>query len=152
MVSFLLIGRSSVGVKMVLPIGRCNGCVLDRISAVQHDLISHINTHMRNAGGIVCADKEHQITGLRIRNGGTDVIKPLRTKPSRIAQSAVGQHIGNKAGAVKGCAGIAAAPNIWVADILFCFGQKRGKGGIIQIFCRDIIISRRVCDVLVHIL
>ena len=82
---------------------------------MQHDgasvpVLAHINPHMGNAGGIVCADEEYQIAGLRIRDRGTDVIKPLRTEPSRITQSAVSQHIGNKAGAVKGCAGIAASP------------------------------------------
>ena len=62
--SFLLIGGSSEGVEMLLPVGRVDGCVLDGIAAVQHHIVTDINAHMGHAGGVVGSFEEDEITGL----------------------------------------------------------------------------------------
>ena len=108
---------------MGLPVRRVEGCVLDGISAVEHDLIAHINSHMGNAAGVISPLKKDQITGLRTGNGRTDVIESLRPQPSGVDQSAVGQHITDKTGTVKGSVRAASAPHIGIAEVFFRFGQ-----------------------------
>ena len=56
--SFLLIGGSSEGVEMLLPVGRVDGCVLNGIAAVDHDPITDVNADVRHAGGVIRSDKE----------------------------------------------------------------------------------------------
>ena len=70
---------------------------------MEHDSIPDIDSHMGNAGSIVCPDKENEVTGLRIRSGNrsADIVKSLRTEPSRVDESAVCEDIRHKAGAVK---------------------------------------------------
>ena len=65
--SFLLIGGSSEGVKMLLPVGRIDGCVLNGVAAVDHDPITNINADVRHAGGVIRSDEKDKITGLCIR-------------------------------------------------------------------------------------
>ena len=65
--SFLLIGGSSEGVEMLLPVGRIDGCVLNGVAAVDHDPITNIDANVGHAGGIIRPDKEDEITGLGIR-------------------------------------------------------------------------------------
>ena len=65
--SFLLIGGSSEGVEMLLPIGRVDGCVLNGIAAVDHDPITDINADVRHTGGVIRPDEKDKITGLCIR-------------------------------------------------------------------------------------
>ena len=65
--SFLLIGGSSEGVEMLLPIGRFDGCVLNGIAAVDHDPITDVNADVGHTGGVIRPDEKDKITGLCIR-------------------------------------------------------------------------------------
>ena len=65
--SFLLIGGSSEGVEMLLPIGRVDRCVLNGIAAVDHDAITNVDADVRHAGGVIRPDEKDKITGLCIR-------------------------------------------------------------------------------------
>ena len=64
--SFLLIGGSSEGVEMLLPVGRIEGCVLNGIAAVNHDAITDLNANVGHAGGVIRSDEKDKITGLCI--------------------------------------------------------------------------------------
>ena len=65
--SFLLIGGSSEGVEMLLPVGRVDGCVLNGVAAVDHDPITDINADVGHTWGVIRSDKKDEITGLGIR-------------------------------------------------------------------------------------
>ena len=65
--SFLLIGGSSEGVEMLLPIGRVDGCVLNGVAAVDHDAITNVDADVRHTGGVIRPDEKDKITGLCIR-------------------------------------------------------------------------------------
>ena len=65
--SFLLIGGSSEGVEMLLPVGRIDGCVLNGITAVDHDATTDVDADVGHAGGVIRPDKEDKITGLGVR-------------------------------------------------------------------------------------
>lgn len=84
---------------MRLPIGSVDGRILNGIAAVEHYTVTDINADMRNAGSIVCADKEDKIARLRVAvgNRGTDIVKPLSAKPPGVDQPAIGEDIRDKA-------------------------------------------------------
>ena len=65
--SFLLIGGSSEGVEMLLPVGRIDGCVLNGVAAVDHDAITNVDADVRHAGGVIRPNEKDEITGLCIR-------------------------------------------------------------------------------------
>ena len=65
--SFLLIGGSSEGVEMLLPVGRVDGCVLNGVAAVDHDPITNVDADVGHAGGVIRPDEKDEITGLCIR-------------------------------------------------------------------------------------
>ncbi len=52
---------------MLLPVGRVDGCVLNGVTAVDHDPITDINTDVGHTGGVIRSDEEDEITGLCIR-------------------------------------------------------------------------------------
>ena len=60
--SFLLIGGSSEGVEMLLPIGRVDGCVLNGIAAVDHDPITNVDADVRHTGGVIRSNKEDKLS------------------------------------------------------------------------------------------
>ena len=99
---------------------------------MEHPAITHIDAHMGNAGGVVSPGEEHKIAGAGAACAGADVVKPLRSQPSEVPAALV-VDIGHEAGAVKGCAGLVAAPHIGVADILLRFGKDGRKGFVRQI-------------------
>ena len=84
---------------MRLPIGSVDGRILYGIATVEHHTVTDINADMRNAGSVVCSDKEDKITRLRIAAGNrsTYIVKPLRTQPPGVDQPAIGEDIRNKA-------------------------------------------------------
>ena len=49
---------------MLLPVGRVNVCVLDRVSGTDHHAIAQIDPGMAHAGGVVGAFEKDQISGL----------------------------------------------------------------------------------------
>ena len=69
---------------MALPVNSIDICIGNGITTVDHHGVSCINAHMRHAGGIIGADKEHQITGTGIASGnrGTDVVEALGAQAS----------------------------------------------------------------------
>lgn len=75
---------------MLLPIACINACILDRIAAVDHHPIAHIDAHMGSAGCIVGALEEYQITGLGIcgRYCCTDMAKAVCTKSADVPSHA----------------------------------------------------------------
>ena len=52
---------------MFLPIFRVEVCVRDRVAAVQHDGIAHIDTAMAHAGGIVGSLEKHKVARFDLR-------------------------------------------------------------------------------------
>ena len=95
---------------MGLPVARVQVGILDGVAAMQHHPVAHIDAHMGHTAGVIGAHEEHQIAGLGIGYRGGDVVEPLGTQPPGIAQAAVGQHITDKAAAIKRGAGATAAP------------------------------------------
>ena len=65
--SFLLIGGSSEGVEMLLPVGRIDGCVLNGVAAVDHDAITNVDADVGHTRGVIRPDEKDEITGLCIR-------------------------------------------------------------------------------------
>ena len=89
---------------MALPVNSIDICIGNGITAVDHHGVACIDAHMGNTGGIIGADKEHQITGTGIASGNwcADVVEALCAQPSHIP-TAVIQNPGYEAGTVKGC-------------------------------------------------
>lgn len=80
---------------------------------MEHHIIAHIDAHMGRAGGVIGALEEHQITRSDIGGGHprTDAQQPGCTQPAEApAHAAVVVDIADKAGAVEGGGGRAAAP------------------------------------------
>ena len=71
------------------------------VAAMQHHPVAHIDTHMGHAAGVVGAHKEHQIARLGVGYWDGNVVEPLGAQPPGIAQAAIGQHIADKAAAIK---------------------------------------------------
>ena len=101
---------------------------------MQHDPAAHIDTHMGDPRRIVGANEKYKVAGFRVggRYRGGNVIEALGSQPSGIAKAAVGQHPGNKPGTVERGIGIAAAPDIGIANILFRLRDQGCKGFILQ--------------------
>ena len=90
-------------VKVIVPVICIYAGVLDRISAMDHPLISNINADVRHGQrGAVRSGKENQVAGFRLRSGNrsADVIKSLRSKASDVP-SAVIDNPRHKAGTVE---------------------------------------------------
>ena len=121
---------------MGLPVARIDIDIADRVAAVQHFPASCIDTYMRNTRCVIGAYKENEITGLGIgrRYRGTGIEQSLGTGSSHIPDTACGHRPADETGTVEGGVGIAAAPDIGIANILFCFCYQRSKGFILQ--CR----------------
>ena len=117
---------------MRLPVACVEIGVPNGIATMEHPAIAHIDAHMRNAGSIVSPGEEHEIAGAGAVCAGADVVKPLRSKPPEVPAALV-VDIGHEAGAVKGCAGLVAAPHIGIADVLFRLSEQGGKGFVRQI-------------------
>ena len=113
---------------MFLPIFRVEVCVRDRVAAVQHDGIAHIDTAMAHAGGIVGSLEKHKVArfDLRRRNRSTEVVKALCGLAAHVPAGVI-QHPRNVAAAIKAGAGRTAAPHIRVADVLRGFLHHGGK-------------------------
>lgn len=103
-----VVRRPAVGIKVRLPVAGVQIGVGNRVSAMQHHSIAHINTHMGDTAGVIGAHEEHQITGLGVGYRRGDIVEPLGAQPPGIAQAGIGQHIADEAGTVKG--GLRAAP------------------------------------------
>lgn len=75
---------------MLLPVTCVDACILDRIAAVDHHPIAHIDAYMGSAGCIVGALEEYQITGSGIcrRYCCTDMAKAVCTKSANIPSHA----------------------------------------------------------------
>ena len=118
---------------MRLPVIRVDIHIPDRVAAVQHFPASCIDTYMGNTRCVIGAYKENEIAGLGIGSGyrGTGIEKPLGAGSSHIPDTTCGHRPADEAGTVEGSVGIAAAPDIGITDVLFCFGYQRSKGSIL---------------------
>ena len=128
--------------EMFLPICRTDIRILDGIAAVDHHVVSHIDSHMAGSRRIVSTLKENQISrfcfGRRyICTAGT---KPVCCLPSYIpAISAVIDYPTDKSGTVKTGTGRSTAPHIRISQIFFRFMDHVCKFFIRQCFCRNFI-------------
>ena len=80
---------------------------------MKHHIIAHIDAHMGRARRVVGALEEHQIARSDVGGGHprTELAQSLRTQPAEApAHAAVVVDIADKAGAVEGGGGRAAAP------------------------------------------
>ena len=75
---------------MLLPIACVDACILNRIAAVDHHTVAHIDAYMGSAGCIVGTLEEDQITGLGIGCGhsGADASQSFCAKPPEIPADA----------------------------------------------------------------
>ena len=128
---------------MGLPIAAVQVGISDGIATVEHPAIPHIQAtvgHAVGVGGGVGVFEKYQVAGPWGAGSGAVVVKPLRPQPPDVPAALV-QHIGQVAGAVKGCAWAVAAPNIGITDVFFCLGGQGGKGGIGQVRLRHVMES-----------
>ena len=80
---------------------------------MEHHVVAHIDAHMGRTGGVIGALKEHQIARSDIGGGHprTELAQPLCAQPAEApAHAAVVVDVADKAGAVEGGGGRAAAP------------------------------------------
>src|SRR5699024_4882590 len=72
---------SAKAVKVLLPIICLDGSVGNRITAVNHHPIAHINSHMRSARCVVGSLEENQISWFRFGRWDniTEIFKPVRS-------------------------------------------------------------------------
>ena len=135
---------------MALPVACVDAGVLDGIAAMEHHPVSHIDTHMGGAGGVVCALEEDQVAGARLRSGNprTDTQQAGCAQPPEVpAHAAVVAHIADEAGTVEGRGGRGTAPDIGEVQVFLRFRQHGGEGLIVQCFGRHLILLRPVRDV-----
>lgn len=61
---------------MTLPIPCVQVGVADGVAAMDHPIVSHIDTYMGDSGGVIGAFKEYQVTGANVAlgNRGADVV------------------------------------------------------------------------------
>ena len=118
---------------MGLPIVRVDIHIADRVAAVEHLSTSCIDTYMGNTRCVIGAYKENEIAGLGIGSGyrGAGIEKSLSTGSSHIPDTACGHRPADEAGTVEGGVGIAAAPDIGIANVFFGFRYQGCKGSIL---------------------
>lgn len=129
-------------IEVVLPVGCVNGCVLNRVAAVDHLPVADIDADMADrTSAVVSPGKEDNVTWLCIcgADRGTDIIDALRGTSSHVVDAGIGKYIGNKAAAVKAGGGRTAAPDIRHTKIFFCFMNESRKLRIAE----SIYISRK---------
>lgn len=129
---------------MLLPIASRQVGVGDGVAAVDHHVVAHIQTDMRDAADILAHRpfKKDQVAGTRFirRNLLTDAVQPRRAEPARVLYAAVGKYIGYKAGAVKGRIQRRAAPDIRKAQIFFRFLDELSKLRVsLFVFLRHVV-------------
>ena len=59
-----LIRNSSIAVEVLLPVGRVDRCIGNRVSAVDHHAVADIDTDMAGSRCVVSSLEENQVTGL----------------------------------------------------------------------------------------
>ena len=104
---------------MGLPVARIDIDIADRVPAVEHFTASYIESHMGNTQCGIGAYKENEIAGLGVgsRYRGAGIEQSLGTGSSHIPDTACGHRPADEAGTVEGCAGIAATPDIGIAQV-----------------------------------
>ena len=119
---------------MLFPVGIIEVGITDGASAVNHHIVAHINTAVRNASHILahCALEEHNVARLRLIHGHipAQTAQALCAKPPGVIDAAVGEDIADKAGAIEAGLRIGAAPDIGITNVFVCFLHESGKGRI----------------------
>ena len=100
---------------------------------MDHHIVADVDNHMADAGGIIGSGEKHQIArfGIVRGYGRTDIAKSLRTQPTHIPTGMIDDPT-DEARTVKRGGGAAAAPNVWLPEILFRFPDDGGKYLIVQ--------------------
>ena len=132
--------------KMLLPVRTCNTCILNRISTMDHHIISYINSNMARSRRIISSLEKDQISRLciRWRYIGTIRPKPICRCSSYIpAISAVIDYPTYETGTIKTGRWRCTAPHIRITQIFFCLPNHLGKLRIRKCFCRNIISKAR---------
>ena len=93
-----------------MPVAGVQIGVGNRVSTVQHHIVTHINAHMGNTWGVVGPHEKHQVARLGVGYRRGDIVEPLGAQPPGIAQSGTGQHIADEAGTIEGGLRTASAP------------------------------------------
>ncbi len=127
----------AVGVRP--PVCRVIGCILNRVSTMNHNLIYRIyhDSHMGCTGCVVGSLKEYQVTRLHIGSSLSccRIFPSVGRKSSIIPSvSAVVYDVAYKSGTVKACAWGRSSPYIRITEILFRFIKHPGKLLVCQIF------------------
>ena len=65
---------ASKGQEMLLPVGRCYAGILDRVPAVDHHVIAHIDSHMACTRRIVSPLEKDQVSRLCFRRGNLGTV------------------------------------------------------------------------------
>ena len=110
---------------------------------MNHHSIADINADMRSSGRIVGSLEENQITRFRFRrrDNVTEIFESVSSLSADApAIAAIIDDPTHKARTVKTGGWGRTAPNIRIAQILFCFPYHIGKCGIGQSLPRNIII------------
>lgn len=127
---------------MVLPVGRIDAGIRNRVAAVNHHAVANIDANVRRADGIIGFFKEDQVTRLCIcrRNVAALAAQSVCCRASDIpAIAAVIDDPADKARAIKTGAGRTSAPHIRHTQILFGFCNHPCKLFIRQGFFWNII-------------
>lgn len=113
-----LLWQSCKCIEMLLPVTCIDTCVGNRIPAVDHHSISHIDAYVRCAACIIGPLEKDQVARLCLFSGHrrTHSQKSVRGQPAYIpAYTAVIDHPADIAGTVKGCGRICSSPHIVMA-------------------------------------
>ena len=131
----------AIAVGVCPPVCRVIGCILNRVSTMNHNLIYRIyhDSHMGCTGCVVGSLKEYQVTRFHIGSchPGCRIFPSVGRKSSIIPSvSTVIYDVAYKSGTVKACAWGRSSLYIRIPEILFRFIKHSGKLLVCQIFSR----------------
>ena len=100
---------------MLRPIAAVSPCVLNRIAAVNHHIITDVNSHMAHRPrGVISAGKENDVAGFGLRHWdmGALVINALGCGAGQVVDTAVRVNIADKSAAIKAGTWRRTAPDV----------------------------------------
>ena len=129
---------------MLLPVGRVDGCVGNRVAAVNHHAVADINANVTCTRGVIGFLEENQVAGPCITRPDDFAVVSESfggRSPHIPAVAAVVNDIADKAGAVKAGRWGRAAPDIRIAEIFLCFTDHVGKALVGQRLAGNIVFQ-----------
>ena len=127
---YSLLVKSAKCHKMLLPVRTCNACILNRIPAMNHHVISYINSNMARSRRIISSLEKDQIARLciRWRYIGTIRTKSVRCCSSHVPSiSTIIDYPAYKTRAVKTGRWRCTVPDIRITKIFSASGSASGK-------------------------